>query len=485
MLRRLAAAYRKSFSGLPAPVWLLAFVAFVNRSGSMVMTFLVLYLTEVKGWSVTEAGAILGVYGTGALGGAYIGGRLSDLLTSRRVMELSLVLTGAGFLLLGTLDDPAAITLAALAIGIVEPALRPANATALAEYSRPSHRGRAFALNRLAVNLGLTFGPAAGGFLALIDYRWLFVVDGGTCLLAAALLSLTLGRYRPLAHESSHAASGRGRAPWHDGPFLALLFLHMLLAAVIFQTFSTWPLYLHELHGFSEAQIGLLFSINTILVVACQMPVIHAVEKLDPLRLSGWGSFLFCAGFALLPFGGTYAFVASTVVVWTIGELLSLPLIEGVAAGRASAGSRGRYMGMVTLSFAAAFIVAPIGGTWLYQHTGPDTVWYACGAVGVILLLGFRLLASASRPRSRSASRPPELEGSIPAPAWDFPRKNGTAIDSARVRRPARAIACRERRRSRRHRVRRSRRPHEGPARPPGGSGSLLLHRDGLIFPLR
>ncbi len=395
MLRRLADSYRKSFSGLPAPIWLLAFVAFVNRSGSMVMTFLVLYLTEEKGWVVTEAGAILGVYGTGALAGAYLGGRLSDLLTARRVMELSLLLTGGGFLLLGTLDEPAAITIAALAIGIVEPAMRPANAAALAEFSPPRDRTRAFALNRLAMNLGLTFGPAAGGFLALVDYRWLFVVDGGTCLLAAAILWLSLGRHQPVPHADPNVEPGPVRTPWHDGPFLALLVLLMLLAAVIFQTFSTWPLYLHDLHGFSEARIGLLFSINTILVVAFQMPVIHAVERFDPLRLSGWGSFLFCAGFAILPFGSGYGFVAFTVAVWTVGELLSLTLIEGVAAGRASPEARGRYMGLVTLSFAAAFIVAPLGGTWLYQHAGPDSVWYACGVVGIVLWAGFRILGSA------------------------------------------------------------------------------------------
>ncbi len=394
MLRRLADSYRKSFSGLPAAVWLLAFVAFVNRSGSMVMTFLVLYLTEEKGWVVTEAGAILGVYGTGAMAGAYLGGRLSDLLTARRVMELSLLLTGGGFLLLGTLDDPAAITLAALALGIVEPALRPANATALAEFSPVRDRARAFALNRLAVNLGLTFGPAAGGFLALIDYRWLFVVDGGTCLLAAALLGLALARFKPAAHPDSQSGTGSGRSPWHDGPYLALLGLFMLLAVVVFQTFSTWTLFLHERHGFSEARIGLLFSINTLLIVAFQMPVIHAVERFDPIRLSGWGSLIFCAGFALLPFGGSYGFVAFSVVIWTIGEMLSLPLIEGVAAGRASPAARGHYMGLVTLSFAAAFIIAPLGGTWLYQHAGPDSVWYACGVVGVAIWAGFRLLGS-------------------------------------------------------------------------------------------
>jgi MFS family permease len=43
-------------------------------------------------------------------------------------------------------------------------------------------------LRRLAVNLGMTFGPAAGGFLALYSYTWLFAVEGATCLFAAAAM---------------------------------------------------------------------------------------------------------------------------------------------------------------------------------------------------------------------------------------------------------------------------------------------------------
>ena len=395
MLRRLASAYKASFSGLPPAVWLLAFVSFVNRSGTMVMMFLALYLTQVKGWAVTDAGALLGIYGTGALAGAYLGGRLSDVITARRVMELSLLLTGAGFLLLGRLDDPAAITLAALFIGIVEPSLRPANATALADFSTPRDRARSFALNRLAVNLGMAFGPAVGGFLALIDYQWLFIVDGSTCLLACAVLTLGLERYGSARHVSAPEEEGSGSAPWHDGPFLALMTLTMLLAAVLFQVFSTWPLYMHERNGFSEAGIGLLFSINTLLIVIFQMPVIHAVGKLEPLRLSAWGSLLFCMGFALLPFGRSYVYVALMVVLWTIGEMISLPLIDGIVAGRASPAARGRYMSFQTLAFASALIFAPIGGTWLYEHVAPRAVWYACGAMGLVLLAGFRLLAAA------------------------------------------------------------------------------------------
>ena len=72
-------------------------------------------------------------------------------------------------------------------IAVVSEAFRPANATAIAESTPPEIRARAYALNRLAVNVGVTIGPAIGGLLATISYMYLFWIDGLTCLAASLL----------------------------------------------------------------------------------------------------------------------------------------------------------------------------------------------------------------------------------------------------------------------------------------------------------
>jgi predicted MFS family arabinose efflux permease len=396
VIRALADNYRASLSGLPRSVWLLATVTLVNRSGTMVLPFLALYLTKERGFTATEAGAVLSVYGVGAMGGAYLGGWLCDLLAPRKIMQWSLILTGLGFFMLGAAGGATAITIMVLGLSMVGEAFRPANAAALAESSEPDQRVRAMALSRLAVNLGMTFGPAAGGILAQYSYAWLFLADGGTCLLAAALLGFVFRG----AGDGTRARTGgdvekrMGASPLKDLPYLALLGLMTLLAVVIFQLFSTWPVYLHARYGFSEAGIGFLLAINTVVIVLAQMMVLHAIRGIHPLKAAGLGAFLFSAGFALLPLGSGYAFVAFTVLVWTAGEMLSLPLIEGTAANRAGEGSRGRYMGLFSVSFSAAFILAPLAGTWIYQHRGPETLWWSCGALGLLMWAGFRALSA-------------------------------------------------------------------------------------------
>ncbi|HEV8375717.1 MAG TPA: MFS transporter, partial [Candidatus Polarisedimenticolia bacterium] len=308
MIGPIAGAYRRAFTGLPAPIWSLAIVAFVNRSGTMVVPFLILYLTQARGYSTAAAGRILGLYGLGSLAGSYLGGWLSDRILPRRVLLLSLTFGGIAFLVLGPLRSGAAIAAAVFGLSLVSEAFRPALATALAECSAPGERGRAFALSRLAVNLGMSVGPVLGGFLALHGYHWLFVVDGVTSLLAACVLAAFFrGRtQKPLPHE---AAWSRGPSPWKDRPFLLLALLMSLYGLVFFQLLGAFPLTLRDRFGMAENWIGLSLSVNTAIIVLFEMLLVHSLRHANPYRVIALGSLLMCTGFALLPLGSGRAFV--------------------------------------------------------------------------------------------------------------------------------------------------------------------------------
>jgi predicted MFS family arabinose efflux permease len=393
MLRSILATYREAFSGLDRSVWLLSLATLVNRSGTMVMPFLVLYLTEKRGFAITDAGRALGVYGVGGVLGSYLGGWLCDRMPPRRVMTGSLALAGIAFLLLGRFQSPPAILTTIFCLAVVGEGFRPATSAALAGAAPPELRTRAFALNRLAINLGMSLGPSIGGFLAMRSYGWLFVVDGGTCLLAAAVLAAAFHGGGQGAEEKP-AAVAVGRSPWRDGPFLVMMGLFFLLAMVTFQMASTFTLTLRDVYGFREGTIGLVMAVNTVIIVLFEMVLVHRVGALEPLRLVGIGGFLFGLGFALLPFGTGFAYVAFTVLVWTVGEMLSFPLAAGAVANRAGEANRGLYMGLFTLSFEGAWIFAPILGTWVYQAWGPRAVGLACGVLGLILLAGFQAVAA-------------------------------------------------------------------------------------------
>jgi predicted MFS family arabinose efflux permease len=399
-------------------VWLQAAAMMINRSGTMVLPFLGLYLIRERGFTAIAAGRVLSLYGVGAVAGSFLGGWLSDRLGPVRVQQLSLLGAGIGFVVLGSLRTPAAIGLAVLALSVTADAFRPATFAAVAQGSAVAVRTRSLALIRLAANSGMSIGPAVGGLLAVHHYGLLFWADAVTCWAAAVMLAVSFGRTAsaPTAAAAPPAERGARRSPWRDGPFLLFLALIALMATVFFQILGTIPLYWREHLHLAEDGIGALLALNTVIIVLLEMVFVRAVEHRDALRLVALGTILMCGGFALMPLGSGVWFVAGTIVVWTVGEMLVMPQSNAFASLRAGAEGTGRYMGAYMLAFATAFVAAPLAGTTIYQRWGGDVLWLACGAAGIVLASGFAALSLVVR-RDREAAAAGAIAGSAPGGA--------------------------------------------------------------------
>jgi predicted MFS family arabinose efflux permease len=392
MLLKILDRYRAAYAGLPAEIWLLAVVMFVNRCGSMVLTFMTLYLTSQIGLHEAAAGQMVAVHGLGAVCGAYVGGRLVERVGAIRLQMLAMFGSLPWFALLPWLHDWRAIAAALFVLSVHTGAVRPANATAIAKLTTRETRLRAFALQRLAANLGFSFGPAIGGMLAQIDFRLLFFADGGTTLLAALGLWRFFGwRKLPGKFDGQLAAPTR-ISPLKDPTLAWYLALFLLSLVVFFQFGSTYPLYLRDHFGFDERQIGLMYAINTLTIVAFEMVLIDWIRHWHVLRTIGWGCGLSCLAFGLLPYGNSGWYAVFAMVVLTAGEMLWAPLSVGYVAERSPAGSEGPYMGWYTLTFALAAVIGPSVGALLYA-IDPQLLWGSCLAMGVALAAGFRLLA--------------------------------------------------------------------------------------------
>jgi MFS family permease len=383
--------YREAFTGLPRDVWLLSIILLINRSGAMVLPFLTLYFTVKLGFNNASAGLLLSSYGLGAISGAALGGYLTVRLGSIRVQVLSLFATAVGFVVLSLLRSYWPIAICLFVLSTVAEAIRPANSTAITERTPPGQYRQALALSRMAVNMGMSIGPTAGGFLAFFNYYWLFAADAATCAIAGVAI-LVFFPLTPLPTTSDNGPDADNRlktnAPWNDKIFMFFWGLIFLAAIVFFQLMATFPIYLREKFSMSEWQIGLTFAFNTVLIVLIEMALVKSLERFSTLRLIGWGCFLSCLGFGLLPFGYGFVFCLFTVFVWTIGEILSMPMAMAFTAERSNDQNRGWYMGSYTMCYAIAFVIAPVLGLAIYQYY-PDLVWYLSLVVGLLVLAGF------------------------------------------------------------------------------------------------
>jgi MFS family permease len=281
-------------------------------------------------------------------------------------------------------------------------ALYPANAATMSRICPPHLRVKGFALNRLANNLGVTIGPAVGGLLALRDYRLLFWADGLTCLAAAGLFLVIWkkpeGKLRAAEAQEGSKLPEDVRSPWRDRPFLLLMLLVVVWGAVFVQLLTTFPLYMRGVYGLAEDQIGRLLAVNTVLIVTLEMVLMERVRAYPRTRMINLSFVLLGLGFGLMPLGRGFFYAAFTVAVWTFGEILSMPLVTALIAGRAGPTTRGRYMGIFSFAFSLAFTVGPAAGAAVYGRFGGKALWFGCAGVAAILAVSFSALRRSLEP---------------------------------------------------------------------------------------
>ena len=131
----------------------------------MVIPFMSLYLTSDLGFSLKHVGWTMSVFGLGSVIGAWLGGRLTDKIGYYPVVFWSLFLSGFMFISLQFIQSFIGFCIGIFLLMVVADTLRPAIYVALNAYSKPVNRTRSVTLIRLAINLGFSLGPAAGGII--------------------------------------------------------------------------------------------------------------------------------------------------------------------------------------------------------------------------------------------------------------------------------------------------------------------------------
>ncbi len=383
--------------GLPRTVWIIFATSLVNRAGMMALPFLVLYLTRHLGTSPALAGLAVSAYGLGGIVTGPIAGRLCDRVGPFTVMRASLALTGVILVLIPFAHQFSVVVLLVFVWALVADATRPATITALTSAAAPEQRKAAIALNRLGVNLGMSVGPAVGGFLALVSFPMLFVVDGLTSLAAAGVLSLLLRpedirlverASRPKTGElpvvPSDGGSSRAAGVWRDKSALTFLVAMVLVSLVFMQTQGAMAVYLvRDLH-YRESFFGALFTVNTLMIVALEVPLNLAMARWPHRRALVLGMVLTAVGFGAMGVAKTVGPLVVTVAIWTFGEMITFPVGTAYMADLAPRGRMGEYMGAYSSTFSLSVIIGPWAGTAALDRFGSVATWtgvLVCGLV--------------------------------------------------------------------------------------------------------
>lgn len=393
-IRDAISMYRNAFGGLSRQVWLLAIVMFINRSGTMVIAFLTVYLTQKLHFSVQEAGLVMTMFGVGSIFGTWMGGKLTDKIGYYPVQFWSLFLGGIMFLIMVQTQNFYLLCFDAFLLSSFGEAYRPANSASIADFSTPETFTRSVSLIRLAINVGWSIGPAIGGFLAARDYKLLFWADGitniGAGLLVWAFLRSTRKKKETVVSE---VIIDKKDSALRDRTYMIFILLASLYAIAFSQLFTIGPLFFKQACKLSEVQIGYLLGLNGLVVALFEMIFIYKIEgKFRRLSLISLGAFLVVPNYVIFLLTHNYIWLIVGIIFATFSEMFAMPFMNAFSIERAKPHNRGQYSALYAMSWSVAQISAPLIGTQTIALFGFDALWYILGSLGLIATFGFGAL---------------------------------------------------------------------------------------------
>lgn len=391
-MNRVLNLYKNSFSGLSVNTWLLSLVMLINRSGTMVLPFMTLYLTKSLHISLGKAGVVMALWGAGAICGGFLGGKLTDRLGFYPIQLITLLGGGTMFLFLGQMKSYPLICVFTFLLSLINESFRPANAAAIAHYSKPENRTRSYSLNRLSINLGWALGGSLGGFIAAHNYELLFIIDGCTNIFAAVLLWLLLSPSKNKGTQTVAAkAKESGRSPYRDKRYMAFIVLSTLFAYCFFQLFSTLPVYYKDGLGLSEEFIGITMAMNGLLIALFEMIIVFSLESRgQTVRWIPMGVLLIGASFLVFNlFPGAQMLAMLSMLLCTFGEIFSMPFMNTFWIQRSDDSNRGQYAGLYTVAWSVSQVTGPSTGALIADKWGFPTLWWIISSCSVVAAAGF------------------------------------------------------------------------------------------------
>jgi predicted MFS family arabinose efflux permease len=374
---------------------------FVNALGNgIIFPYLVIYLHNVRGFGLGTAGLVLATSGLMGIVAGPAAGAIVDRAGARTTLAASLLLLAVGFGSFPLVHEPWQAFLAMVVAGTGNGGFWPSQSTLLAGLTPPDRRHQAWALQRVTRNLGIGLGGLSGGLIATTahpaSFTVLFLVDAATFV--AFVVVLRLVPEPILGPAPPGARAGRYLDVLRDRALVGIVGQNVVFVAAGYAVFELLPVFAKNQAGVSERGIGLIFLVDTLVIVVAQLPVARALEGRRRMpALATMTSVWALAWIVVLAGGGLLEATAATVVfacaavVFGLGECFHGPTQGALVADLAPERLRGRYMALSTVSWELGFVVGPAAGGFVLAAS-PRALWPLAAAVCLAAGAGALLL---------------------------------------------------------------------------------------------
>lgn len=385
--------------------FLLSTVAVQHLGRGMTLPFTVIYLHEVRDFSLDTAGAIMALLALVAAAMAAPMGSLTDLVGARWMLigaGLSQSLGAVAMAFAASL--PLAVTGAVL-MGLSASIGWSAGNTFISALVRGPLRQRYFGVNFALLNLGIGAGGLVAG--AVVDvarpvtFEAIFLVDAVLVLIPGIWL---LG---PLRHV--HARSTKppeDTAPASYATVLRLPGMRWVLLLAIVSSFVGYgqleagiPAFARTVSEVDTGVIGVAFAANTAVIVLLQFWVLQRIEghrrtRVGLVMLVIWSFAWLAFGLSGLLPGSIAAavLVVAFLALFGLGETLLQPTLPAITNDMAPDHLRGRVNAAQSTAFMAGGVIGPVvAGVLLDRGMAAAFVAVVLAGLALIAWLFLRL----------------------------------------------------------------------------------------------
>lgn len=360
---------------------LLSIVALEFIGTGLVLPFWVVYLHEVRGFSLSTTGLLLGIQPLAGLIAVGPGGTLIDRYGGRRVLVTLLL-----FLMAGQLVMTAASTVGLAALGMVLSGIAfgvswPASQTLVATVVPSELRQRYFGANFTLLNLGIGLGGLIGGAFVDVARLWTFqavyLADAVSYLPALYLLLVPLRHVRThVEHDEASGAPPSYREVFRIPAFGTLMALTFLGSFVAYAQLNTgMPAFARAVGEVSTPGLGVAFAANTLVIVLLQLVVLQRIEGRRRTRVIVVMAMVWAVAWALMGASGLVpgtlgatVLIAACASVFALGETLLQPTIPAMVNDLTTDRLRGRSNALNSAAFQLPMVIAPPVSGWLIGH---------------------------------------------------------------------------------------------------------------------
>lgn len=383
---------------------------FIDLMGFGIVVPILAFCAKGYGANGLTLGLILGSFSLMQFLFSPVWGRLSDRVGRRPVIMASLFGNIVGFLMFAFAANVTMLFASRILSGIAAASIATANAY-VADATDEANRSKGMALIGLAFGLGLVLGPPIGGALSglstSLKFSPNFLPGAAAALLSATALVIAVTSLpESIGARSEHSWRLIDHETWKI--FFRLRGLRLVggsLAVLMFTLASVAPILVlvgRDQFGLAARQVGYLFGLMGIVVVALQSAVHPLTRRFGDIGTGIGGAACLMAGLLLVPFTHAVGVLIAAACLMGVGHGLCNPSLSAYISKIAPPMHRGGILGVSSSLTALARVCGPaIAGLAYDAFKAPGALVSQAAVVTVGIVLSVR-----AREDARESRRP-------------------------------------------------------------------------------